>query len=98
MYKIVVTNEKGGTGKSTITALLIEYLNFLGKKVQLVDTDPLQISQTYALNCQSEGRQVSFIQADYQVIDTAGSSGSALAWIRQANLIIVPFRPHYADL
>jgi cellulose biosynthesis protein BcsQ len=27
MQKIVITNEKGGTGKSTFAALLVEYLN-----------------------------------------------------------------------
>lgn len=98
MIKIIITNEKGGTGKSTITCLLTEYLNYLGKKVQLIDTDPLQISQGWANNCLTEGRQISFPQAEYQVVDTAGSSGSSLAWIRQADHLIVPFRPHYADL
>ena len=44
--KIVITNEKGGTGKSTISALLTEYLIYLGKKVKLVDIDPIQSSQT----------------------------------------------------
>jgi cellulose biosynthesis protein BcsQ len=44
--KIVITNEKGGTGKSTIACLLIEHLNHLNKKVQLIDTDPIQTSQT----------------------------------------------------
>jgi cellulose biosynthesis protein BcsQ len=43
MKKIAITNEKGGTGKSTIACLLVEYLN---KKVQLTDTDPIQTSQT----------------------------------------------------
>ena len=46
MIKIAITNEKGGTGKSTITCLLVEYLNHLNKKVQLTDTDPIQTSQT----------------------------------------------------
>ena len=78
MKKIVITNEKGGTGKSTFAALLTEYLNYEGKKVQLIDTDPLQTSQNWANNCQNEGRIVSNITADYQIIDTAGSSGSAL--------------------
>ena len=98
MIKIAITNEKGGTGKSTIACLLVEYLNHLKKKVQLIDTDPIQTSQTWVNNCKSEGRQVSTTPADYQVIDTAGSSGSALSWLAQADLILVPFRPHYADL
>lgn len=98
MPKIAITNEKGGTGKSTIACLLVEYLNHLKKKVQLTDTDPIQTSQTWANNCKQEGRQVSITSANYQIIDTAGSSGSALSWLGQANLILVPFRPHYADL
>jgi cellulose biosynthesis protein BcsQ len=96
--KIAITNEKGGTGKSTIACLLVEYLNHLKKKVQLTDTDPIQTSQTWANNCQQEGRKVSTTPAAYQIIDTAGSSGSALTWLAEADLILVPFRPHYADL
>ena len=98
MLKIAITNEKGGTGKSTIACLLVEYLTYQKKKVQLIDTDPIQTSQTWANNCKIEGRQVSQTPANYQVIDTAGSSGSALSWLAQADLILVPFRPHYADL
>jgi chromosome partitioning protein len=64
----------------------------------LIDTDPIQTSQTWANNCKQEGRQVSQTPATYQIIDTAGSSGSALSWLAQADLILVPFRPHYADL
>jgi len=44
--KIVITNEKGGTGKSTLACLLVEYLNQQKQKVQLIDTDPIQTSQT----------------------------------------------------
>ena len=98
MIKIAITNEKGGTGKSTIACLLVEYLNHLKKKVQLIDIDPIQTSQTWVNNCKQEGRQVSTNPASYQIIDTAGSSGSALSWLVQADLILVPFRPHYADL
>ncbi len=43
--KIVITNEKGGTGKSTITALLVEYLNYKKRKAYLIDTDPIQTAQ-----------------------------------------------------
>ena len=55
----------------------VEYLNFEGKKVKLIDTDPLQTSQAWVDNCQKKGRNVS-TPADYQFIDTAGSSGSYL--------------------
>ena len=99
MKKIVVTNEKGGTGKSTIACLLVEYLNWKKKKVQLIDSDEIQTSQTWVENCQAEDRSVSTAHnPDYQIIDTAGSGGSALNWLRSADQIIVPFRPHYADL
>jgi cellulose biosynthesis protein BcsQ len=98
MKKIVITNEKGGTGKSTIAALLVEYLNQEGKKVQLIDVDPLQTTQTWVNNCKNKGRSVSHPNPDYQIIDTAGSSGSYIGWIRSADLIIVPLQMHYADL
>jgi cellulose biosynthesis protein BcsQ len=42
---IVITGEKGGTGKSTISALLIEYLNHLNHKVNVIDTDNLRSVQ-----------------------------------------------------
>jgi cellulose biosynthesis protein BcsQ len=99
MLKIVITNEKGGTGKSTVAALLTEYLNYKGRVVQLIDTDPLQTAQVWVNNCQQKGRAVSTTQqADYQIIDTPGSSGSAQTWIREANLVVVPLQMHYADL
>jgi len=98
MKKIVITNEKGGTGKSTAACLLVEYLNHLNKRVQLTDIDLLRTSQIWVDNCQAEGRQVSWNRPEYHIIDTAGSSGSALGWIRQADLIVVPLQIHYADL
>ncbi len=46
LIKIVITGNKGGTGKTTITALLAEYLTYQGKKVNLIDTDPNQALQS----------------------------------------------------
>jgi cellulose biosynthesis protein BcsQ len=43
---IVITGNKGGTGKTTIAALLADYLIYHKKKVNLVDTDPNQTLQT----------------------------------------------------
>src|SRR3954451_11792951 len=99
LTKIVITGNKGGTGKTTITALLTEYLNHQKKKVNLTDVDPNQALQNWINNCQQENRLVSSpLPADYQVIDTAGVSGGSLTYIKQANIILVPFVPHYVDL
>jgi len=35
---------------------------------------------------------------DYQITDTAGVSGGYLTYIKQADIILVPFVPHYVDL
>jgi len=38
------------------------------------------------------------LPVDYQIIDTAGVSGGSLTYIKQADIILVPFIPHYIDL
>jgi len=99
LTKIVITGNKGGTGKTTISALLAEYLNYQKKKVNLIDTDPNQALKFWIDNCQQEKRPVSFpFPVDYQIIDTAGVSGGSLTYIKQADIILVPFVPHYIDL
>ena len=55
--------------------------------------------QTWTNNCQQENRLVSSpLPTDYQIIDTAGVSGGSLTYIKQADIILVPFIPHYIDL
>jgi len=99
LAKIVITGNKGGTGKTTITALLAEYLTHQKKKVNLIDTDPNQALKFWIDNCQQENRPVSSpFPVDYQIIDTAGVSGGSLTYIKQADIILVPFVPHYIDL
>ena len=99
LTKIVITGNKGGTGKTTIAALLTEYLNYQNKKVQLIDTDPNQALQAWINNCSQEKRPVSSPPpVDYQIIDTAGVSGGYLTYIKQADIILVPLILHYVDL
>lgn len=99
LTKIVITGNKGGTGKTTITALLTEYLNYQKKKVNLIDVDPNHALKFWIDNCQQENRSVSSpLPVDYQLIDTAGVSGGSLTYIKQADIILVPFIPHYIDL
>ena len=99
LTKIVITGNKGGTGKTTITALLAEYLIHQKKKVNLIDTDPNQALKFWIANCQQEKRPVSSpFPVDYQIIDTAGVSGGSLTYIKQADIILVPFVSPYIDL
>ena len=99
LTKIVITGNKGGTGKTTIAALLTEYLTYQKKKVNLIDTDPNQALQSWINNCQEEGRLVSSrFPVDYQIIDTAGVSGGSETYLKRADIMLVPFIPHYVDL
>ena len=99
LTKIVITGNKGGTGKTTIAALLAEYLTYQKKKVNLIDTDPNQALQSWINNCQEEGRLVSSrFPVDYQIIDTAGVSGGSETYLKRADIMLVPFIPHYVDL
>ncbi|MBU4228369.1 AAA family ATPase, partial [bacterium] len=47
MRIITVTNQKGGTGKTTITMNLGVALALMGKKILLIDFDP-QANLTYS--------------------------------------------------
>ncbi|MFX5839388.1 ParA family protein, partial [Acinetobacter baumannii] len=40
MKKVAITNQKGGVGKSTISAHLAFYLEELGHRVLVIDLDP----------------------------------------------------------
>ena len=96
---IVLTGDKGGVGKSTLAALLTEWFLSKGKQVNLIDADPNQTTQMWADKCQDCGYKVSTPDAPVTIVDTAGTSGSSLTmYIRKADIIVVPFQPHVADL
>jgi chromosome partitioning protein len=96
---IAFTGDKGGVGKSTLAILLAEWLTKKGIRVNIVDADPNQTAQTCVDKCQEQGYRISTPSAPVTIVDTAGTSGSSLQrYIRQADLIIVPFQPHVADL
>jgi cellulose biosynthesis protein BcsQ len=98
-HLIAVTGDKGGVGKSTLVALLAEWLLYQGEKVQIIDTDPNQTTQTWIDKCAEKGRTISSKEASITIVDTAGTSGSSLTkYIRNAEIILVPFKPHVADL
>ncbi len=97
--RIAVSGDKGGVGKSTISALMAEWFLNSDRVVQVIDADPNQTTQTWIDKCSEMGRQISTANTDLIIVDTAGTSGSSLIkYIRNANLILVPFQPHIADL
>ena len=98
MKTIVITSDKGGVGKSTLAALIIEWLNFNNALVDLVDADPIQTTRTWSDNCASDGRIVLSKTPKYLIVDTAGTSGAGLTWLQKGDIIIAPFQPHYADI
>jgi len=96
---IVFTGDKGGVGKSTLAVLMTEWLLSQSKKVHLVDADPNQTSKIWTEKCEALGYKANFPDAPITIVDTAGTSGSSLnQYIRKADIIVVPFQPHVADL
>ena len=96
---IAISGDKGGVGKSSLTALLSEWMLYRSRKIKVIDADPNQTTQTWIDKCLEMGREISSSRANITIVDTAGTSGSSLIkYIRDADLIIVPFKPHVADL
>jgi CobQ/CobB/MinD/ParA nucleotide binding domain len=97
--QIVVSGGKGGIGKTTISALLGDWFLKRGKAVKLKDADASLGLQTYIDKCSEKGRDInSATSPQIEIIDTAGTTGSALKFVRDANLILIPFKPNVADL
>jgi cellulose biosynthesis protein BcsQ len=98
-HLIAVTGDKGGVGKSTIVTLFAEWLLHNNQVVKVIDADPNQTTKTWIDKCAGFGRPISHDKASITIVDTAGTSGASLTqYIRNANLILVPFKPHVADL
>jgi len=101
MKTIAITGDKGGVGKSTISALLAQWFTFQNYSVNLIDADPNRTIYTWLEKCKGSGYDfcVAEKDADILIVDTAGTSGSSLIQhVKDADLIIVPFQPHVADL
>lgn len=100
MKTIVFANPKGGVGKSTIAALFVEWCDHNNISVKTVDGDPNQTFNTWCLYRAKEGRPILEGKGatDLTIVDTAGTSNSALSWLNKADLVITPFKPNFADL
>ena len=98
MLRICFANSKGGVGKSTAAILALEWFAHRGFRVQLRDLDENRTTESWAERCTAAGREIFSEEPDLEVIETAGLLGAADAFLEQADLIVVPFKPLTADL
>ncbi|MEW4402884.1 ParA family protein [Enterococcus sp. AN402] len=93
-FIILMLNQKGGVGKTTLADEIAFTLERRGFSVAFVSTDP-QGGQIHEL-CMD----MSVIEnSDFQVIDTAGQLKEDMkVWCREANVILVPILPSPRDL
>ena len=88
MYTILMLNQKGGVGKTTIADELSFALERRGKTVAFVTTDP-------------QGGSVHEVcdDPDFQVgVPAGGRVGGVNDWCRAANLFLVPMLPSTRDM
>lgn len=91
--KILLLNQKGGVGKTTLADELSFALERRGFSVAFISTDP-QGGQIHEL-CTDEYIAET---CDFQVIDTAGVLKKEMkTWCREADIIFVPVLPSPRD-
>lgn len=100
MKKIAITGDKGGVGKSTIAGLLAQWFEYKNYTVNILDADPNRTIYTWLEKCKSNNYDFCTTkESNILVIDTAGTAGSSLIrYVREADIIVIPFQPHIADL
>lgn len=99
MATIVFANPKGGVGKSTIAALFVEWCDHKKFSITTVDGDPNQTFNTWCIYRTNEGRPLTQSNGTkVTVVDTAGTSNSAITWLQKADIVVTPFKPNFADL
>lgn len=91
MFTILVANQKGGVGKTTIADELSFALERRGRSVSFVTVDP-QGGSIHEADGDSDER-------DYRVVDTPGVLAEALPeWCDAADMVLVPMLPSPRDL
>lgn len=113
MKVVALLNEKGGSGKTTVSLNLATALHRQGKKVVLVDADPqgtlrdwraaspegANLPPVVALDRPQMLGTLDTLNADFVVIDTPGKADtiSAMA-IRKANVALIVIQASAADI
>ena len=110
---IVVLNQKGGVGKTTLTSNLGKAFEQSGLSVLLVDSDPQgslrdwneasggDVLPVVGLDRETLAKDMEAIKGQYDIIliDGAPQSGKlAAAAIKAANLVLIPVTPSPYDV
>ncbi|QCE35838.1 peptide transporter (plasmid) [Acetobacteraceae bacterium] len=113
MKVIAVLNQKGGSGKTTISTHLARALQLSGKNVLLVDSDPQGSSRDWSAVREEQPVTVVGIDrptidrdlkkiansVDFVVIDGAPQTADlAISAIRAADFILIPVQPSPYDI
>jgi chromosome partitioning protein len=114
MRTVALVTQKGGSGKSTLSASLAVAAQALRERVFLIDMDPQNSLATWARNRNDENLGVEAIhssklpivmetlaasQLSLTIIDTpAGLTMASEAAMRAADLVIIPVRPTVFDI
>lgn len=94
MYTILLLNQKGGVGKTTIADELAFAFERRGMTVAFVSTDP-QGGNVHEV-CDDPDYAESY---DFQIVDTAGVLKNGMDdWCRAADMILVPMLPSTRDV
>lgn len=92
-FKILLLNQKGGVGKTTLADELSFALERRGFSVAFISTDP-QGGQVHELCTDPYVAEM----CDFQVIDTAGVLKKDMdTWCKAADLILIPVLPSPRD-
>jgi len=91
MFTVLIINQKGGVGKTTIADELAFALTRKDKKINFVSTDP-QGGCVHEVDYQDK-------DAEYQIVDTAGVLTESLSdWCKEADMVVIPMLSSIRDL